>query len=183
MRGFQIRKLLTDLAEIYFRHRGKPYTRVAVALITIGGLAATTSVGVLVVQAVTQAAHLPGDSTPWWATTAFGGVAVAAGVAIFLYHYPRDANPHPLPPDQFNLSLPPGITFGQAAVLVGMHAQHPVQLEGFAPEELSAVLAEAKLRGRSAVDALARLGALSVAAPIGAYEVFDEGGPIIVRRQ
>lgn len=183
MEGSELRKFLTDLWRIFWTHRSKAYTRIATALIGVGGLAASTSVGAIIVQAVAAAYGGAGDSTPWWATMLFGAALVAVGISIFFYFYRRDAGPGPMGPDHINMSLPPNFTFEQAVLMVGLHVQRAVKIEAFDASELNAILIEAKLRGSDAADLLRQLGALSVSVAIRNYDVLEQSGPIIVRRR
>lgn len=176
-----------EIIALLIKRRGKAYTRVAVALIALGGVTMGTSCSVLVVQAIIRVVQ-PGNSNdaPWWVTLG-GGLALAiTGVAIFVVYYERDLKnqkPAPLGTEGLaTLSLPPAITFSGAATLVARHFTHQVRFENFSQAEKDAKLNATTLTGNE-ISMLEQLGGLAIGTLIEDYVASNENGLIIVRKK
>ena len=176
-----------EMVALIIKHRGKAYTRVAIALIALGGVTMGTSGGVLVIQAIIRAVQ-PGNNNdaPWWVTLVVGLALAIAGVIVFVVYYERDLKnqkPASLETEGLaTLSLPPDITFSDAAALVTRHFTHQIRLENFSQQERDAKLSPTTLTGTE-ISMLEQLRDLVIGASIEEYVAANENGLIVVRKK
>lgn len=175
------RKILRELWIEYLSRRQKGYVRIATTLITVGALSVSTSLGVLVFQAITEAAHIVSNDAPWWVAVLFGSLLVVLGVFIFVYFDRRERGVVEARP--VHIVVAPNTSFEEMAEAVGVVFDRAVILEGFDANERNTILQKKELSDLNIKGMLLQLRGVADSGAIPDYEVIEQDGPVIVRRK